>query len=219
MAEILGAVTRKSGEKRDEKLAELVEKAGKCSQKSHLLTSRERAFEEIVGLCEKGVYDLAFQISRNREDAMDISQDTFVKLWQLLEGDTSPLEIKSWYSYILRMTRNCALDFLRKQSIRRHDSLMVADEDGELKEMDIPADDISSDPVRSFERNEQIEAVREAIASLDEDYRQILILRENEGCSYKEIGDIMGIEMGTVKSKIFRARNLVKEYLEKRNIF
>ena len=72
--------------------------------------------------------------------------------------------------------------------------------------------------MKAYERKERVEAVRAAINSLDDDYRQILILRESEGLSYKEISDIMGIEMGTVKSKIFRARAGVKEYLEKRNI-
>lgn len=210
MAEILAIKAEKSAEKRDIKLAELAKKAK---------SGNEKAFEELVTLCEKGVYELAMSVSRNREDALDISQDTFIKLWQLLSGDAPLEEIKSWYSYILRMTRNCALDYLRKQSIRRHDSLSVTDEDGERKEIEIPDDDIASDPVLSYERSERIEMVKKAIESLDEDYRQVLVLRENESCSYKEISEIMGIEMGTVKSKIFRARNLVKEYLEKRNIF
>ena len=210
MAHILGFSPKKSGEDRDQRLSELA-----CLVRS----GKEKPFEEIVKLCERSVYELAYRVSKNSEDAMDITQNTFIKLWQLLSGD-APLEgIKSWYSYILRMARNCALDLLRKQSIRRHDSLMVEDEDGGYKEMDIPDEDISSDPVRSYEREERIAAVREAINSLDEDHRQILILRESEGRSYKEISDLMGIEMGTVKSKIFRARNYVKEYLEKRNIF
>lgn len=210
MAYILGFSPKKSGEEREARLNELVRL---------VRSGREKPFEEIVKICERSVYELAYRVSKNSEDAMDITQDTFIKLWQLLSGDASLDGIKSWYSYILRMARNCALDFLRKQSIRRHDSLMVEDEDGGYKEMDIPDDDIFSDPVRSFEREERIEAVREAINSLDDDYRQILILRESEGRSYKEISDFMGIEMGTVKSKIFRARNHVKEYLEKRNIF
>lgn len=210
MAKILAAPGEKSAEKRDERLAELARAAQ---------GGNEKAFEELVTLCERGVFELAMSVSRNREDALDISQDTFVKLWQLLSGEASIDEIKSWYSYILRMTRNCALDFLRKQSIRRHDSLSVKDEDGEIKDMEIPDEDIASDPVLSYERSERIEMVKKAIESLEADYKQVLILREREGCSYKEISDIMGIEMGTVKSKIFRARNLVKEYLEKRNIF
>lgn len=210
MAEILDQPAEKSREKRDHRLSELA---------FGVRDGKDGGFDEMVRICEKGVYELAFQVSRNREDALDISQETFIKLWQMLKSEGELDGIKSWYSYVLRMARNCALDFLRKQSIRRHDSLSVTDEDGERKDMEIPDDDISSDPVLSYERTERIEAVRKAISSLDDDHRQILILRETEGCSYKEISDIMGIEMGTVKSKIFRARNLVKEYLEKRNIF
>lgn len=213
MAEIFQALMPKSGEARDKKLLDLAEKVRDGGRES------EKAFEKIVSICEKGVYELALGTSRNREDALDVTQDTFIKLWQLLSGDADLSEVRSLYSYLLKMARNCALDHMRKQSIRRHDSLFTEDEDGEQREMDIPDEDVSSNPVLAYERDEKIRAVREAIASLDDDYRQILILRETEGCSYKEISDIMGIEMGTVKSKIFRARNHVKEYLEKRNIF
>ncbi len=212
MAEIIEVSAVKSHELRDERLSALAAKARTGG------VGAEKAFEDMVRLCEKGTYELAFQITRNREDALDVAQETFIKLWQLLLGEAELSQIKSWYSYVLRMARNCSLDFLRKQSIRRHDSLSVTDEDGERKELDIPDEDISSDPVLSYERRERIEAVRDAINSLDDDYRQILVLRETEGCSYKEISEIMGIEMGTVKSKIFRARGHVKEYLEKRNI-
>ncbi len=210
MANIVGFSLKKSGEERDGRLFELA---------TLVRGGKEKPFEDIVKICEHGVFEIAYRVSKNSEDAMDITQDTFIKLWHLLSGDASLDEIKSWYSYILRMTRNCALDFLRRQSIRRHDSIMVADENGGYKEMDIPDDDIYSDPVRAYEREERIAAVREAINSLDDDYRKILILRESEGLSYKEISDEMGIEMGTVKSKIFRARNQIKEYLEKRNIY
>ena len=212
MAKIIAFDASKSGEKRDERLRHLAQSVIKGK-------NSDRAFEEMVTLCEKGVYELSFRVTRSREDALDVSQETFIKLWQMLAGEGELTEIESWYSYIMKMARNCALDFLRKQSIRRHDSLLSEDEDGERKEMEVADDDISSDPVLYYERKEKIEKVREAINSLDEDHRRILILRENEGYSYKEIADILGIEMGTVKSKIFRARNLVKEYLEKRNIF
>lgn len=212
MAEILEFFSQNSSQSRDERILKLAQKVRKGKD-------CDRAFEEIVSICEKGVYELAYQITRSDADALDVSQETFIKLWQMLSGEGDISQIKSWHSYILRMTRNCSLDFLRKQSIRRSDTLTVTDSDGETKEIEIADDDVSSDPVRSYERKEQIEAVRAAIASLDDDYRQILVLRETEGLSYKEISDIMGIEMGTVKSKIFRARNLVKEYLQKRNIF
>ncbi len=210
MAEILKDLAKSKGQIRDEQLKRLVFDVKK---------GKSNAFEDLVKLCERGVYDIALQITKNREDAMDVSQNTFLKLWQLLSDNSPTDEIESWYSYILRMAKNCSLDYLRKQNIRRHDSLLSEDEDGDLREIEVADDDVYSNPALAYERKERIAAVREAISSLDEKYGQALILRENEGCSYKEIADILGIEIGTVKSKIFRARNLVKEYLEKRNIF
>lgn len=179
---------------------------------------READFEKLVCICEKSVYELALVITKNREDALDVSQETFIKLWQVLNDGSSAETVQSWYYYILRITRNRALDLLRSRSRRKTDSLSVTDEDGETKEIEVADDDISSDPVRSYEKKERAEAVRKAISSLDDDFREILVMRELQGLSYKEISDITGLEMGTVKSRIFRARMHIKEYLEKRNI-
>lgn len=213
MAEVLsevGAVRYRERDDRLAKLALLVSRGGRDA---------ETAFEDIVHICEKGVYELAVGVTKNREDALDISQETFIKLWRLMTESFPEEPVTAWYSYILRMARNCTLDFLRKQKIRCVEPLVLEGEDGEEKELVVADDDIASDPVRSYERKERIAAVREAIASLDEDYRQILVLRENEDLSYQEISEIMGIEMGTVKSRIFRARMQVKKYLEERHFF
>lgn len=195
-----------------EQISSLVLKVKKRDKGSDL------AFEQIVRICEKSVFELAYSIVRNTEDAMDISQETFVKLWRLF-SDGCTDNIKSWYSYIMIITRNLALDFLRRQRIRRSDSITVSGEDGDLRDIDLPDTDIASDPVRAYERKERILAVREAIASLDEEYREILTLRDIEGLSYAEIAEIIGIEMGTVKSRIFRARRQVKDFLCERNFF
>ena len=210
MAEILKAVPKEKPQGKDEALSKLVLICSGGGSKG------DKAFEEIVTLCERGVYETAFCVVKSREDALDISKETFIKLWRLLTEGNAP-DITSWYSYILRMARNCTLDFLRKEKIRRADPLTVTNSDGEEKEMTVADEDIESDPVRSYERKEKIEAVRDAIASLDDEHRLILILREQEGRSYEEIAEITGIEMGTVKSRIYRARMQVKKYLEERH--
>lgn len=199
---------------RDKRLKEIVTEINKNQRKA------DKLFEELVKICEKGVFELAYQIVRDREDAMDISQESFVKLWRLILSDKLDYDaVRSWYSYILRIARNTALDYVRRNARQSHDSITVLGDDGETTEIDIADTDEYSNPAAAYERQERIDAVREAIAALPDDYREILTMRELGGCSYTEIAEIMGLEMGTVKSKIFRARENVKKYLQKRNIF
>lgn len=180
----------------------------------------EPAFEEIVTLCQKSVYTLAFRLLLNREDAMDVSQEVFVKLWKLLDGGNFT-EIKSLYSYILTITRNSALDLLRHQKNRREitDSITIICEDGEVKTLDLPDDSPDSNPQKALEREEKISAVRKAIDSLCPQYREVLVLRDMNGLSYKEISDVTGLEAGTVKSRIFRARQQIKDFLLSKGTF
>lgn len=210
MAEVLQSVGTCKGPDREKSLARLVQI---CRDGG---AGADKSFEKIVSLCEKGVYETAFCVTKSREDALDISQETFIKLWRLLSSENVPC-VASWYSYIIRMARNCTLDFLRKEKIRRSDSLTLTDSDGEERDINITDEDVSSNPVLWYERKEKIETVRKAIASLDDEHRKILILREQSGLSYGEIAEITGIEMGTVKSRIFRARMQVKKFLEERH--
>jgi RNA polymerase sigma-70 factor (ECF subfamily) len=83
--------------------------------------------------------------------------------------------------------------------------------------MDIPDDDISSQPDRSLEREETRSAVREAIAKLSEDHKNVIVLRDIEGYSYEDISEILNLEIGTVKSRLNRARLAIKDFLVKRN--
>ena len=215
-AEETFAAYEKKHIERDKRLKALLVEINKDKSKR----KADRLFEELVKICERGVFDLAYQIVRDREDAMDVSQESFIKLWRLISSDKIDYdEVRSWYSYILRITRNTALDYVRRNARQSHDSIIVSGDDGESIEIEIADTDEYSNPAAAYERQERIDAVREAISALPDDYREILTMRELDGCSYTEIGEIMGLEMGTVKSKIFRARENVKKYLQKRNIF
>ena len=106
---------------------------------------------------------------------------------------------------------NVCLDFRRRQGRRPSSSLTVEDDEGESLELDIA--DESQSPEALLERKLTREAVRRGLDGLPDDQRQILLLREIQGLSYEEIGQVMGLEEGTVKSRIFRARKKLCAFL------
>ena len=159
------------------------------------------AYEQLVLDNQKQVYNLAYKMVGNEQDAYDISQEAFIKAYNALGSFREDSKFSVW---LYRLTSNLCIDFLRSRSRKPAVSLSVSDEDGEEKELDIA--DVRFSPQELLEKKELRRAVRRGLLSLPEDYRQILLLREINGLSYAEIGQALNLEEGTVKSRIFRAR-------------
>lgn len=179
-------------------------------------SGNDAAFEKLVKHFEKPVYNLAMQTVRNREDALDVAQDVFLKLWRTRGSFRGDCSVSTW---VMRIAKNTVLDLLRRRTAHASESLTYEDGEGESAERDIPDCDTASDPAASYERKERIAEVRRSMLMLSEEHREIIVLRDMEGFSYSEISAMLGIEEGTVKSRLSRARNSLKEILEKRNIF
>ena len=176
----------------------------------------ERAFEQLVSIYEKSVFNMAMYITHDREDALDVSQEVFVKLWQTIQnyrGDASLL------TYLMTLTKNAAYDLERKKARHRTMSLTLENEDGETVELDLPDRSDEANPEQNYLRKEKIETVRRAINALDRDWREIIIMRDINGMSYAEISGATGLTEGTVKSRLNRARQALKKILEKWNYF
>ena len=174
------------------------------------------AFSRLVTELEKPVFRLAYSIMGSREDAEDVSQEAFLRLWRTLasfRGDASVV------TYMLTITKNAALDELRRRKNRPTFTMTVQDEDGEERQADYADPDPDSDPAKEYARRERIEGVRRAIADLPAEQRVILTLRDMEGRSYEEIAEIVGLNDGTVKSRLFRARQALKDLLLQRNVY
>ena len=168
------------------------------------------AFEALVTAYQKQVYNLALRTVGNEEDAADMTQEAFLRAYRSLGSFRGDSKFSVW---LYRLTTNICIDFLRTRGRRPTVSLTAADEDEEPQELDV-ADD-RFDPVQSLERAELRRAVQRGLASLPEDYRRILMLRELSGLSYAEIGQVLRLEEGTVKSRLFRARKKLCDFLRK----
>ena len=177
----------------------------------------EQAFEALMRTVETPMYRLALSMTRQREDAEDATQEALVKLWRTLPDYRFECSI---LPYALQIVRNTVLDLLRRKRARGETvSLTVESEDGETVEMDVVDPDESTDPARAYASEERIREVRRALDALPIELREILTLRAIEGMSYGQIGEVLCLEEGTVKSRLSRARKKLEEILKSRNFF
>ena len=174
-----------------------------------------RAFEQIVLQTERAVYNLALSIVKKKEDAEDVTQETYLRLWRA----ASELKLESSLKlYILRTARNLALDLIRKNSKRDEIDTVILDAEGEF-EIDIADDSPDSRPDESYLRKIEKEVVRQSIEELPSAAREMIVLRDIEGLSYTEIAEMLGLAEGTLKSKLFRARERLRKIILSKNIF
>ena len=174
-------------------------------EQERLLVERARrgdrdAFEDIVRTHEKMVYSLALRTLGSREDAEDVAQEVFLKAYTSLGAFRGESRLSVW---LCSITRNACTDALRRR--KETVSLFADDEDGEgARELEIA--DERFDPARCAEQSELREQLSSALGKLPDEFREVLLLRESAGRSYEEIAEALGLDLGTVKSRIFRAR-------------
>ena len=166
------------------------------------------AFETLVLEYEKNVYNIALRMTGNSEDAADMTQEAFIKAYNSLQAFRGDSKFSVW---LYRIVSNVCLDFLRSKNRRPTVSLSVEDDDGEDTQLDVA--DESQSPELLLDRKLTRDSVRRGLDSLPPDYRQILLLREIQGLSYDEIAQALSLEVGTVKSRIFRARKRLCTFL------
>ena len=157
-------------------------------------------FEKLVTAYEKNVYSLALRMVGDPEDAADMTQETFIKAYRSLSSFRGDSKFSSW---LYRIASNVCLDFLRSRSRHPQVSLSTVDEDDRAT-FELP--DMRQNPEEQLMKKLSMEAVRRGLEQLPEQQRQILVLRELGGLSYAELAQTLGLEEGTVKSRIFRAR-------------
>lgn len=167
-----------------------------------VLDGNVNAFEDLVLEYQDRVYHIALKMTSSPEDAFDLSQETFLKAYRTLGSFRGESGFGSW---LYRMCANLCIDFLRKRKRRGQEQILSLDETDEGgRPRELP--DLRYEPQKELERKEQRAMVREGLRRLPEEQRLILILRDVEGLSYQEISETLTIELGTVKSRIYRAR-------------
>lgn len=166
-----------------------------------VLVGETDAFETLVLANQNKVYTLALKMTGSEEDAFDMSQEAFVKAFASLKNFRAESRFSVW---LYRLTYNICIDFIRKKKRTPTVSLTYKDRDGDYMDMQIP--DSRFVPETEAEKHELREAVEKGINALPEKHREILVMRELSGLSYDEIAQTLGINEGTVKSRLSRAR-------------
>jgi len=169
----------------------------------------QAAFEEIYRRYERRIYNTVFQVVRNEEDAADITQETFIRAFRSLKNLRSDEAFTSW---LFRIAINLSRNHLRSRPHFRIESLdeFATSEDGE-QELQVP--DTSNDPARSVETREMQGVVRRAVSTLSPAHREVISLHHLEGMRVDDIANILHCSVGTVKSRLSRARDELKRKL------
>jgi len=168
----------------------------RAAQKGDLI-----AFEELVARHRDKIYARAYSMMRNEEDAIDLSQEAWVKAWQRLKQFQGESSFGTWMT---RIVINLCLDQLRRHKRQRAESIEAMDEESGGVERHMPV--VTVNPTERLERVELRQRIDQALSQLSEAHRTALVLCEFEGMEYKEIAKAMECSIGTVMSRLFYAR-------------
>lgn len=192
---------------------ELPDKGGAGVEETELIQRSQQgdldAFEQLLLRYEKKVYTIAYKYMGNREDASDLAQEALIKAYQSIGSFRGEASFGTW---IGRITANKCLDELRK---RKRIQVTSLDEEVELEEGSVQKELAAEGdtPEEHTVRQETVHYVQSMLEQMREEYRIVLVLRELEGCSYEEIAAQLSCSLGTVKSRISRARSYLKEQI------
>ena len=171
------------------------------------------AFEQLLLEHQKNVYNLCYRMAGNPDDAMDLSQETFLRAWRCLDQYQFASAFSTW---LYRLCSTICIDFLRRRRRQQTVPLTFEDADGEEQTYAVP--DAQPLPEEQVELKLTRETLAAAMAQLLPEHRAVLQLRVVNEMSYEQIADVLDIQIGTVKSRLSRARNQLKKILERGNL-
>src|SRR4051794_27494131 len=175
---------------------------------ARILEGDRDRFTELVKRYEKRIINYVYRITHRYEDAHDLAQEIFVKVFVALDRYDPKYQFSTW---LFRIAQNSAIDALRKKSIAEVPISKPATADEEPKEREFADTGVS--PYRALKNKQLAAAIDKAVVELPPDYRELIRLRHFAELSYEEIASMKKLPLGTVKNKLFRARNMLKESL------
>ena len=175
------------------------------------VSGREAAFEELVRRYQRPIASYVYRMVGDYDAALDLTQEVFIKVYNSLSRYRSEFKFSTW---IYKIAHNTAIDHLRRHTVR--DQILTADGDGPRSEIAIESRRLT--PEQESEREERRSEIESVVQSLPAAYRELIVLRHSHDLSYDEIAEVTGLPLGTVKNRLFRAREAMRDLLVPRGI-
>lgn len=178
---------------------------------STAVRGREDSFEELVRRYQRPITSYVFRMLGDYEASLDVTQEVFIKVYNSLERYSSEYKFSTW---LYRIAHNAAIDHIRRNPLNQQ-SLEAETADGMFQ---IQLESPSPTPEQDRERSEWRAEIDAVVKCLPTSYRDLIVLRHSRDLSYDEIAEVTGLPLGTVKNRLFRARELMRELFVERGI-
>ncbi|HEY6045368.1 MAG TPA: sigma-70 family RNA polymerase sigma factor [Pyrinomonadaceae bacterium] len=175
------------------------------------LAGRETSFEELVRRYQRPIAAYVYRMVGDYDAALDLTQEVFIKVYNSLTRYRSEFKFSTW---IYKIAHNAAIDHLRRHAVR--DQALTCGIDGERREVLIESRRLT--PEQESERKERRIEIESVVQLLPAAYRELIVLRHSQDLSYDEIAEVTGLPLGTVKNRLFRAREAMRDHLLQRGI-
>jgi RNA polymerase sigma-70 factor (ECF subfamily) len=169
------------------------------------------AFDDLIRLHERRAYQYAFRLTSNQEEACDVVSDAFIRVYSAIQNFKGNSAFSTW---LYRIITNCFLDLRKKEKNKNYVSLdqTISGVDGDMERQ---IEDDRLGPDGEAERNQRERTMESAVSRLPEYQRAMIVMYHGEGLSYEEIAEALDLPIGTVKSRLNRARLQIREHLVK----
>ena len=173
------------------------------------IRGREDGFEELVRRYQRPITGYVYRMLNNYDASLDVTQEVFIKVYNSLERYSSEYKFSTW---LYRIAHNAAIDYMRRNSVNQQ-SIETENADGTYQ---LQIESSQPNPEQERERSEWRKEIETVVKCLPQVYRELILLRHAQDLSYDEIAEITNLPLGTVKNRLFRAREMMREIFVER---
>src|SRR5436853_4651210 len=182
-----------------------------CDLVTRAVAGREDGFEELVRRYQRPIAAYVYRMVGDYEAALDLTQEVFIKVYNSLSRYRSEFKFSTW---IYKIAHNSAVDHLRRYGTRERSLI----NEFEGNERELPLESRRLSPEQESERRERREEIEHVVRQLPSAYKELILRRHSHDLSYDEIADVTGLPLGTVKNRLFRAREVMRQQFVERGI-
>jgi RNA polymerase sigma-70 factor (ECF subfamily) len=182
-----------------------------CDLVASAVSGLEGSFEELVRRYQRPISAYVYRMVGNYESALDLTQEIFIKVYNSLRRYRSEFKFSTW---IYKIAHNSAVDHLRR--INTREQSLISGPEGD--HFELPIESTRPTPEQESERKERRIEIEAVVRTLPATYRELVILRHSQDLTYEEIVEVTGLPLGTVKNRLFRAREMMRQQFVEKGI-